>query len=320
MIRAEAPGPAVRFEHVSVRRGQKQILEDVCAEVPRGGSTVLVGPNGAGKTTLLLCLIGESTHTGSICRFTRGKTGAAPRLGYVPQQLYMDHSLPLLVSEFLALGRRRSPLWLGLRRNERARNRGLLELVRAGHLADRRVGDLSGGELRRVLLAAALAREPDLLVLDEPAAGVDVHGERLLWEVLDAARREQGFTQLMVSHNLPLAAHYATHVICLDKRVLAQGPPRSTLTSAALLQLFGVPIHLYPDQCGVGDPPCPQCGALGGADHVAQNSLQQAAPCLGCAAFAAPGPAKAATGARPSATAAADGSQPDLAPRGKAHV
>ena len=73
------------------------------------------------------------------------------------------------------------------------------------------MGDLSGGELRRVLLAAALAREPDLLVLDEPAAGVDVRGERLFWELLDEARREQGFTQIMVSHNLPLVAHYATH-------------------------------------------------------------------------------------------------------------
>lgn len=173
-------------------------------------------------------------------------------------------------------GRQRSPLWLGLRRTERARAGRLLELVRAGHLADRRLGDLSGGELRRVLLAAALAREPELLVLDEPAAGVDVPGERLLWEVLDATRREQGFTQLMVSHNLPLAAHYATHVICLDKRVFAQGPPRSTLTSATLLHLFGVPIHLYPDQCGVGDPPCPQCRGSGrsgpsGAKLVSEN-------------------------------------------------
>lgn len=308
------------FEHVSVRRGPKHILENVCAEAPRGGSTVLVGPNGAGKTTLLLCLIGETGYTGSIRCSMQGKPGAAPRLGYVPQQLHMDHSLPLLVSEFLALGRQRGPLWLGLRRNERARSGRLLELVRAGHLADRRLSDLSGGELRRVLLAAALAREPDLLVLDEPAAGVDMHGERLLWEVLDAARREQGFTQIMVSHNLPLAAHYATHVICLDKRVLAQGPPRSTLTSATLLQLFGVPIHLYPDQCGVGDPPCPQCGALGGADHPAQNALREAAPCSGCTAFAAPGEPTAAGGSRPDAAAAANGSEQGVAPKGKAHV
>lgn len=320
MIRAEALGPAVRFEHVSVRRSGKYILENVCAEAPRGGSTVLVGPNGAGKTTLLLCLIGEIDYTGSIRCRTPGRPEVTPRLGYVPQQLHMDHGLPLRVSEFLALGRQRHPLWLGLRRKERARSRSLLELVRAGHLANRRLGDLSGGELRRVLLAAALAREPDLLVLDEPAAGVDVHGERLLWEVLDAARREQGFTQIMVSHNLPLAAHYATHVICLNKRVLAQGPPRSTLTSSALLQLFGVPIHLYPDQCGVGDPPCPQCGALGGADHPAQSSFAETAPCFDCAAFAAPDASQAGDGSEAEATSGADGSEPGAAPKRKAHV
>lgn len=126
-----------------------------------------------------------------------------------------------------------------------------------------------------MLLAAALGHEPELLVLDEPEAGVDFQGERLFWEVLDTARREYGFTQLMVSHNLPLAAHYATHVICLNKCVRAEGPPRTTLTAATLLNLFGVPIHLYPDQCDGADPACPQCGALHGPDHLPSDPGQR---------------------------------------------
>lgn len=262
MTGAENFSPAVVFEHLSVRRGRRRILEDVCASVPRGGNTVLIGPNGAGKTTLLLCLIGQVPYDGRIATHCGG--AARPRLGYVPQQLQMDGGLPLLVREFLALERQRRPLWLGLKKSVRVQARGLLALVRAEHLENRRLGDLSGGELRRVLLASALGHEPELLVLDEPEAGVDFQGERLFWEVLDAARREYGFTQIMVSHNLPLAAHYATHVICLDKTVRAQGPPRDTLTAATLLDLFGVPIHLYPDQCDGADPACPQCGALCG--------------------------------------------------------
>lgn len=262
MTGAENCAPAVAFEHLSVRRGGRRILEDICASVPRGGNTVLIGPNGAGKTTLLLCLIGQVPYVGRIAAHCGGAAG--PRLGYVPQQLQMDGGLPLLVREFLALERQRRPLWLGLKKSARVQARRLLALVRAEHLENRRLGDLSGGELRRVLLASALGHEPELLVLDEPEAGVDVQGERLFWEVLDAARREYAFTQIMVSHNLPLAAHYATHVICLNKTVRAQGPPRDTLTAATLLDLFGVPIHLYPDHCDGADPACPQCGAMCG--------------------------------------------------------
>ena len=174
----------------------------------------------------------------------------------------MDASLPLRVSEFLALNRQRRPLWFGLKYSIRRQARELLALVQAEKLESRRLSDLSGGEMRRVLLAAALAREPRLLVLDEPAAGVDVQGERLFWEVLDKVRLQQGFTQIMVSHNLSLAAHYATHVICLNKKVCAEGAPHEALGASTLMQLFGVPIHLYPDQCDSADPACPQCGAV----------------------------------------------------------
>lgn len=253
--------PTVRFEHVCVQAAGRVILEDVDAVAPAGSATVLLGPNGAGKTTLLHCLLGETTYTGHIV------LEGGRRIAHVPQQLVVERGLPLSVREFLALGGQRRPLWLGVSTEARQRGRRLLESVDAAGLERRRLGELSGGELRRVLLAAALGHNPDLLVLDEAEAGVDVHGERLFWEVLDAARRERGFTLLMVSHNLPLAAHYATHVICLKRRVLAGGTPRETLTAQLLLALFGVPIHLYPDQCDLSGPSCPQCGALSAPGH-----------------------------------------------------
>lgn len=257
--------PEIRFVHVRVAQGGKAILDDVQAVVPSGGSTVLVGPNGAGKTTLLLCLLGERPYAGRILYSGRGER---PRTAYVPQQISLDRGLPLRVDEFLALSRRR-PLWWGVPPKTGRDTRRLLALVHAEHLMRSRMGDLSGGEQRRVLLAAALARRPRLLVLDEPEAGVDASGERLFWELLDEARQEMGFTQVMVSHNLPLVAHYATHVICLNKTVRAQGAPRATLTSPLLLDLFGAPIHLYPDQCDPLAPGCPLCGGTGG-EHICQ--------------------------------------------------
>lgn len=191
----------------------------------------------------------------------QGRNGR-PRLAYVPQNLQMDSALPLTVAEFLSLGHQRRPLWLGIKGSASRRARTALAPVHAEHLIRRRMSDLSGGELRRVLLAAALAREPEILLLDEPAAGVDFQGERLFWEVLDAARRQQGFTQLMVTHNLPLAAHYADHVIGLNKKIIAQGPPQQTLLAPTLMKLFGVPIHLYPNQCEHPEAACDKCGAL----------------------------------------------------------
>ena len=235
---------AIDIAHVDVRRGDLHILQDISAAVPQGSSTVLVGPNGAGKSTLLHCIINEIAYTGEIRM--QGKSGRRPRLAYVPQNLQMDSALPLTVAEFLSLGHQRRPLWLGIKGSASRRARAALAPVHAEHLIRRRMSDLSGGELRRVLLA-----------------------ERLFWEVLDNARQQQGFTQLMVTHNLPLAAHYADHVIGLNKKVIAQGPPQQTLLAPTLMKLFGVPIHLYPNQCEHPEAACNKCGALCHALRVA---------------------------------------------------
>lgn len=269
----------VRFQNLAVNLGGKTILANVNATAPCGGATVLVGPNGAGKTTLLRCLLGECRHSGSIsfCN-EHGDNCRRPVIGYVPQTLAVDPQMPLRVSEFLTLGHCKRPLWLGCSRDARKIAQTALELVDAPNLANQRVSALSGGELRRVLLASALSRKPDLLVLDEAEAGVDYRGERLFWELLDKTRHELGFSLIMVSHNLPLAAHYATHVICIKGTVVAQGAPEQTLTGQTLLQLFGVPIHLYPRECGVEGPSCPQCGAYGNLPYLENETGAQLPP------------------------------------------
>ncbi len=244
---------AVLFDHVSVARNGVQILDEVNAAVPRGSSTVLIGPNGAGKTTLLLSLLGESSYMGRIIFGSKN-----PRLGFVPQKIAMDRGMPCTVEEFLSMGVQHRPLWLGVSRQARQQALALLELVHAQHVIGRRVGTLSGGEMQRVLLALALQRTPELLILDEPSAGVDAEGGHLFCELLEDLRREREFTQIMVTHDLAMVAHHATHVICLNKRVVAEGKPKDVLTAPILQALFGMHMGLI---CAEGHahaaPPAP---------------------------------------------------------------
>jgi len=130
-------------------------------------------------------------------------------------------------------------LWLGIGRDVRRQAMDLLENVDASHLARRRVGALSGGELQRVLLALAFQQRPDLLILDEPAAGVDFRGGQLFCELLENLRTAQGFTQVMVTHDLGLVSNHATHAILLNRRLIAEGRPTDILTPENLTEAFG---------------------------------------------------------------------------------
>ena len=255
--------PAIVFDHVSVTRSGLGILDQVNASVPAGSCTVLIGPNGAGKTTLLLALLGEIGYRG---RITLGG-GKGLRIGYVPQKLMLDRGMPFTGAEFLCMGVQKRPLWLGLSRRAKEEALSLLDDVHAAHLMKRRVGTLSGGEMQRVLLALALQQKPELLVLDEPSAGVDFEGGRLFCELLDDLRKSQGFTQIMVSHDLGMVAHHATCVICLKRRVIAQGPPREVLTGDVLQTLFGMHMGLICAEDHLHAMPKAAPGQNGGEHH-----------------------------------------------------
>jgi zinc transport system ATP-binding protein len=251
---------AVRFEGVTVERGGISILDSVSASVPKGSCTAIIGPNGAGKTTLLMTLLGEIRYQG---RIILGGPEKSPRIGYVPQRLAFDRGMPLTVNEFLAMGFQKKPLWFGIKAACHHSSREILALVKAEHLARRKIGALSGGELQRVLLALALRQDPDLLVLDEPSAGVDFRGELIFCELLDHLRLAKGFTQLMVSHDLATVTHHATHVICLNRKVAAEGPPRRTLTADNLTAIFGMHMGLVssrsmPENRAICTAPCCQ--------------------------------------------------------------
>src|SRR5438270_5828875 len=220
----------VSIRDVHVQLGGNAILRGVSAELCRGQSTALIGPNGSGKTTLLRAVLKEVPYNGQIA-FHCGHDHSRPmpqHVGYVPQKLRIDANLPLTVCDLLALALQRRPLFFGVSRRVRRTMEEMLARVYARpQLLDRPVERLSGGELQRVLLALALQPEPELLLLDEPAAGIDFQHEEKFNELIAQLNRNLGITILLVSHELTVVSNHAHHVICLqDGYIQCQGPPQ----------------------------------------------------------------------------------------------
>ena len=209
---------------IDVVLGGRPVLSDVDITVREGEIVTLIGPNGAGKTTLVRVMLG-------LVAPTRGRVRRRPglRVGYVPQRLNVDPVLPLTARRFLSLGPR-------VRRDGRRR---ALELTAADKLLDRPFHGLSGGELRRVLLARALLREPDLLVLDEPAQGVDLTGQAELYDLIAGIRAERGCGILLISHDLHLVMRATDRVVCLNRHVCCAGLPGVVSRHPEYLALFG---------------------------------------------------------------------------------
>ncbi len=214
----------VEAKSVSYRIKDHLILDSVDIAVHRGEIVTLIGTNGAGKSTLirvLLKLIDPSQ--GKVYQ----RTGL--RVGYSPQHVHRDPILPLTVRHFLALG--------GSASLERIRQ--LLEEVGAGDILDHPVTGISGGELHRVMLARALLREPDLLVLDEPMAGVDAASQSELYSLIGNIRDRYGCGILLVSHDLYMVMAATNIVVCLNHHVCCTGHPQTVITDPGFISVFG---------------------------------------------------------------------------------
>jgi zinc transport system ATP-binding protein len=211
--------PLLEIDGLTVRRGGETLLDDVSLTVPRRSVTVLVGPNGAGKSTLLAAVLGEIEFRGRIRMHWRGDG----RIGFVPQGFAVDKTLPLTALEFLALSRQRRPVCLGIAAATRARAERLLAAADLAGLGGRALGQLSGGELQRLLVEHALDPVPELLLLDEPATGLDAAASARFEERVQRARHEADLSVLMVSHDLAQVRRLADHVLVLDRRVVRRG-------------------------------------------------------------------------------------------------
>jgi zinc transport system ATP-binding protein len=245
--------PLVAIRDLSLDLGGRPILSRVTADIARGRITALIGLNGSGKTSLLRAVTGEYRYRGEV-RFYCGHDHSRPspeHVGYVPQRLTLDARLPLTVRDLFGLALSRRPLFLGVPRWVSARAEELLKRVGLEGCLDRLVEVLSGGELQRVLLALALEPSPELLLLDEPAAGIDFKDQKKFYDLIAQINRETGLTILMVSHDLGMVHAHADHVLCLQNGAIrCQGPPEDVLTPQNLSLTFGT--ELGPPPVGRG--------------------------------------------------------------------
>ncbi|MEM8947993.1 MAG: metal ABC transporter ATP-binding protein [Pseudomonadota bacterium] len=214
----------IAASNLAFRDGQKRILDHVDIEVAPSEIVTIIGPNGSGKTTLLRLLIGAiKPSAGGIMR------RADLRIGYSPQKLTLDRTLPLTVDRFLALGEA----------GTHARRGEVLKQVGLPCIDKAQLVDLSGGETQRVLLARALLREPNLLILDEPTQGLDQPGEAAFYRLIERVRNDTGCAVLMVSHDLHVVMSAADRVICLNGHICCQGSPTLVVEHPEYRRLFG---------------------------------------------------------------------------------
>ena len=214
----------LKAENIGLKINQRQILENINLSIKSGEILTLVGPNGSGKTSLVKVLLGLLKADQGNLQKQSGLT-----IGYVPQKMHIDATLPMSVRRFLKMG-------IKAESDETEYMASTLGIV---SVLDQPLQSVSGGEFQRVLLTRALLRKPDLLVLDEPAQGVDINGQQQLYQLISSIRDEFGCGVLMVSHDLHLVMEATDQVLCLNTHICCSGHPEAVSKHPEYLKLFG---------------------------------------------------------------------------------
>lgn len=217
-------GPAIQFQNVDVHLGGQLVLSGVSFAVAAGDIHCIVGPNGGGKTTLVRALLGQVPYDGTIAV----ADGARPVIGYAPQSLDIDRTLPLTVRDVLAVMNQRRPAFLGRSRRYRAEQDAALERLGLGGKTKRLFGVLSGGERQRLFFAQALIPRPDLLIMDEPTSNMDAPGIALVEELVRELSG-QGVTVLWINHDWDQVRRVARTATIVNRTVIAHGSPADIL-------------------------------------------------------------------------------------------
>ncbi len=239
---------------VTVSYGAQDALRNLSFTLKKGEQVAVVGPNGAGKSTLFKLIVGELAPTSG--RATLHGSDPAEHLcvAYVPQRQSVDWNFPVTVEDVVMMGRTAK---IGLFRWARQHDRDIvqqsLERVNATHLAKKQIGELSGGQQQRVFIARALAQEAELLLLDEPLAGLDLPSQEQVFEVLDNVT-DSGITAIVATHDLNMAARRFDKILLLNGRLIALGRPEEVLTADNLVVAYGGHLHaqdgiLIADSC-----------------------------------------------------------------------
>lgn len=223
-----SPTSLLEISHLTIKIESRLILNDVSFLVQAGEIVTIVGPNGAGKSTLLRAILG-------LIPITSGKVQQklGLRIGYMPQKTPLESSIPLSVSRFLTLTQPKPDL-------KTPYPHSLIHDLRLTSLLNRSIHDLSGGEWQRVLLARALIKQPELLILDEPAQNADIHGQAEFYRYIQTRRAKTNCAVLMVSHDLTMVMAETDRVLCLNQHLCCTGTPHEVSQNPQFLEAFGL--------------------------------------------------------------------------------
>lgn len=237
--------PIIQVNNLTKSYQKQTVLEDISFTVSSGSVLAIIGPNGAGKSTLVKMLLGLEAQTSGSVRIDGQKPEAVrERIGYVPQRFTFDRTVPITVHEFLMLA--------ACEEKEHSRtsvvDRALQE-VGLPHIGNQQLGALSGGQFQRVMIARAIMHHKDILILDEPATGVDIAAEKTIYDFIRKLNEERGVTVLLISHELDIVFRFATQVICLNKRLVCHGVPKQVITKDVLQEMYGHLAGAYHHHC-----------------------------------------------------------------------
>lgn len=244
--------PILKVEDLTVHLGNYLALRDVSFILQAGTNTAIVGPNGAGKSTLvqaILNLIGRSYGKVEIFgRPIERLKSLRQQVAYMPQNFIFDRSFPICVRELVGMGwvKERKNVFFPHRQHRQEKHAAITQALRrvgAYHLQNRAIGTLSGGELKRVLLAYCLVMPRQLLVLDEAFAGVDVQGAADFYQLLDTLKQEENWTILQVSHDLNMVSRHCDRVICFNQTVISDDTPDTALLPQNLLATYNPSVN-----------------------------------------------------------------------------
>ncbi len=216
--------------NLSVSFGNQKVLDNVSFSVERDGTLAIIGPNGAGKSVLFRTILGLIPCEGEV------RWAPNIKIGYVPQKLFVPKDLPLTVLEFLKLKEN------NISNIEKVLNS--VGIKKIGILKTR-LGDLSGGEMQRVLIGNALLGNPQVLLFDEPTSGVDIAGEETIYALIERLKKEVDLTIIFISHELDIVYRHATNVLCLNKEKICFGKPREVIDKETLSKMYGEEVKVY---------------------------------------------------------------------------
>lgn len=226
------PHTLVHADHLGLTYGETEVLTDLCFDIQRGSFVSIVGPNGAGKTQLMRTMLRLTEATSGYIDLNFDMS----TIGYVPQRIYVDPTFPITVREFLQLYAQPKGFWFFQQLPQ------LDEQVSVEHLLDKQLGKLSGGQIQRVMLAAVLSTDPEILFLDEFSAGVDPRGQAELYSYLHKRNERDGITIIMISHDIDITTQYADYALCLNKQLVCTGRPHDVFTAETFQQMYGLPL------------------------------------------------------------------------------